>query len=251
MKVNLIALLFLLMNIMGCDNDITATKPLKHIVDGVSYNCDGLWVNDVLIQATCRDSIGNVILIDSIITINGNTFLDGISKSFYPNKQIMKIGEYKYGKQAGVWKKYYPSGKLQQYRYITPDSSFIIYEKNYDTLGELYSLIYPIEMYQQDTSRATVGERFDILIELEYSEYDSVSVVCAFDTDGDLNAYEDTVHYMGTQALYTLYPEKSGLNKLNGILFELDNSKPIEANYGGERKFEFEFFVQARSKSSE
>lgn len=213
-------------------------KATIYIKNGVKYSCMSEYKWDELVRIVCSDSLENIVLIDSFSA----GLPSGTHYSYHSNGQIKVIGVYDNGKQAGAWKEYYNSGMLKAYRFYIQevDSSFVIYQKNYDENGELESLIYPISFYTTDTADIRKGEPFDLVVTLEYSEFDSVSIMCLFDNDNDDTAYEDTVYYYGRDALYEVIPKDTGWQKINGLLIEGNKGE-----YGGEREFVFEYYAKS------
>ena len=104
-------------------------------------------------------------------------------------------------------------------------------------------MLYPISYNtDNDIDEFEIGKEYSLMISLDYSEFDSVSVGAFIDVDQNIEGYEDTVRFSGSKIEYKFIPKKIGPNLIDGIFYEFDASIPdLDDAYGGERPFRFEY----------
>lgn len=123
---------------------------------------------------------------------------------------------------TGIWLSYFENGKLSTFNYfeIIHDSSFIIYEKKYLNTGSLESSILPIKV---DITKGPfiIGRTYDLKIELEYSEFDSVNSIVFFDKNLKVKFDQDSIFSTSNIVKTKFKPIDTGDIMISGTYAEL------------------------------
>lgn len=229
---SLIRFYFLTLIVMSCGSDYEV-KPMKYEKNGVSFNCDSYFKQDSLVKIYCFNSNRDTLLTE----FYKNNLMHGMSTEFYDDGIIKKQGNYYYGNKIGTWFEYYADGLLKQrQRYVVNNDSFnIIYQKDYDALGKLYSLIYPIDK-KMNKREYQPNDTVSFNLTLEYSEFDSVFIVAiinnvAIDKIDTMISKNNTINY-------EFIAKNKGEYLLKGILYEYNKAHGFsDDGYGGSREF--------------
>jgi len=227
--------------IFGCKPEIEI-KPMKYEKGSKHYDCDGYFKNDSLFKAVCYSEKRDTILKDLFV----NGVLNGNSIEYFESGKQKKEGNYINGRKANIWREYYENGKLKSYRFYNTelDSFNLFYEKTYDSTGILATLRYPLN-YKTNLLKGgnyKVGKTYNLHIELEYTEYDSIYAAAYLNQSLASGIEADTILYEGNTVEIAFTPLEKGLHTISGLFLEFDKSKEkFDDGFGGEREFSFEY----------
>jgi len=228
--------------LLSCQEAITI-KPMKYNRHGQDLSCSATYKDETLVKVVCFSAIRDTVLIEDYV----DGIRDGNSILMYDNGSIQEYGQFKNGHQEGIWNTFYPTGIRKSYKYyeIERDTSFLIYEKKYDSAGNLFSYRYPLSFKtNNENEQFKVGESYQLIIELRYSEYDSINSLGIFEESEESSVKADTVLFEGNSLYLEFTPKIPGTHKIKGRYVEIDGSKRNrEDGYGGEKEFEFNYIA--------
>ena len=232
--------LICIIQLLSCQEAITI-KPMKYNRHGQDLSCSATYKDGTLVKVVCFSATRDTVLIEEYV----DGIRDGNSILMYDNGSIQEYGQFKNGHQEGIWNTFYPTGIRKSYKYyeIERDTSFLIYEKKYDSAGNLFSYRYPLSFKtNNENEQFKVGESYQLIIELGYSEYDSINSLGIFKEADESSVQEDTVLYRGRALYLEFVPKTPGPKQIKWIYVEVDGAaEHPEDSAGGEKEFEFNY----------
>lgn len=238
---------FLLLLLVSCDNgNKISSKPLKYINGGLEYSCDGQFEKNRLKRIECynRDSI--LIIEHDYKTGSENSSV----RIFYNTGELKEEGNYLRSNRVGVWKCYYESHKLKEYNFYklqeTMDTSFLIYKKQYDEVGDMIASYIPVEVRKDSLPKVfNVGQSYDLYIDLLYSEFDSVKSAGILESSPMSSLEADSSIFQGSSLYYNFTPKEKGRHTISGTYFEMDAKKEYKDERTiAERPFSFSYMAE-------
>ena len=224
---------------LGCKETITK-KPMKYNRHGENLSCNGYYINGELSRVLCFSKNNDTILVENYI----DGIRNGKSELRYPIGQIKDIGYLINGSFEGVRQEYYEDGILKRYQFnkIKNDTSFLIYEKEYDKKSKLIALRFPIRFRTDSTNGFKVNDTYQLFVDLKYSEFDSVHSLGYINPAPESSVIADSIIYEGTTLQIQFTPVKEGNHTISGTYIEIDASKSdLTVGYGGHKKWEFKY----------
>ncbi|MCB0566428.1 MAG: hypothetical protein KDD01_18825 [Phaeodactylibacter sp.] len=212
------------------------------LFEGVKYNC------------ACREIDGEKEGITSCYNKNGilfltrnyvNDILNGQEKAYYPNGNIKSEMMFENAMPVGVAKKFFPNGQINEYLYFFKGDSMASYHKVWDVEGNLVASKLPvtIEFNGQPTNKiepVSFMDSFDVVLQLEYSEYDTCYAMVVINDVSNSITMNDTVFNNSTVLHYSNISKSIGEHHVKGTFYEILPPNLI----GGVTPFEFQYVVK-------
>lgn len=238
LKVTSCWLLIISVIFVGCQNTEITVKPMNYSKNDVTYNCDSYFKKDSLFKVVCYNEIRDTILEEHFI----NGILHGLSTKFHDNGQLMLQGNYNNGNKFGVWKKYYPSGKLNVYSYYVVNEEYdLLYEKQYTEDGEPYIARYPLDI-NLNKDVYSIGDTVEITFDLQHSEFTNPLLFIELEVPSE-NVIDTFASY-SLSVPYKFITSKNGSQVIKGNFTEIDGDIGDWSGFGGNKEFNVRYDVK-------
>ena len=235
--------LLLLLFLFACKRDLTnTTNKCVLLYEGVEYSCVCREIDEKKQGMTsCYYENGELFLTRNYI----NDTLNGLEKVYYPNGNIKSEMRFEKGMPVGMAKKFFQNGQINEYLYFFKGDSLASYHKVWDAEGNLVASKLPvtIEFNGQPTNKiepVSFMDSFDVVLQLEYSEYDTCYAMVVINDVSNSITMNDTVFNNSTVLHYSNISKSIGEHHVKGTFYEILPPNLI----GGVIPFEFKYVVR-------
>lgn len=223
---------------LSCKNALTI-KPTKYTRHGEVLSCDGYYCDGIIQKVICFSPTRDTVLVESY----KDGLRDGRFVLRYNTGEVKETGTFDHGSQVGKWMEYYMNGVTKSFRVfeIENDSSYMIYEKNFDINGTLTALRYPLKFRTNNEEEIYhVGKKYQLFVDLLYSEFDSLHSYGIINDSPDSSVNPDTVRFEGNSLFVEFVPKSKGKHSIDGVYMEFNGAEvDLDKAYGGEKYWKF------------
>lgn len=223
-KSNIAFIVILIFILTSCsDKEI---RPLKFKVRDQVLNCKGIYKDNVLKEIICVYDNGVVLMNKKIGLNDTSSYVNN-----YENGVAKETGYHLGNHPIGAWTEYFENGNIESYKFyeIINDTSFIIYEKIYNSEGNLISSMLPIDL-EINSDLFFVDSTYALKVKLAYSEYDTLTSIVFFDKNENIKYERDSLLSNAKEVNVNFTPKSKGELTISGLYAELGKGITKELN---------------------